>query len=187
MIRPCLLLLLHNQRTFFKCQLQAQATTVAAALALALTATAPPPELDNPNALLNASAAAWPVSPVAAVCAAVQALMASAAALHGLPSLWQIKPAMTPMFSAEPWLKFTGSAAMNASALPRSDWGPKSMAGLLQEPKSRDAARARTLVEEEEMAALQAVCCVSHCASPPDRVPELAALAHWLCWTEQER
>ena len=62
------------------------------------------------------------------------------------------------------------------------------MAGLLQEPKSRAAARARTLVAElDEMAALQAVSCVSHCDSPPERVPELAALAHWLCWTEQER
>ena len=95
---------------------------------------------------------------------------------------------MTPIFSAEPWLKFTGFAAMNASALPRSDCGPKSMAGLLQEPKSRAAARARILVAEvEEMAALQAVSCVSHCDSPPERVPALAALAHWLCWTEQER
>jgi hypothetical protein len=60
------------------------------------------------------------------------------------------------------------------------------MAGLLQEPKSRAVAR-RTLVAVEEMAALQAVSCVSHCDSPPERVPALAALAHWLCWTEQER
>lgn len=97
-----------------------------------------------------------------------------------------MNPVITPIFSAEPWLKSAWFAAMNASSPGRSLWIPKSIAGFEQEPKSR-AARFVIIFLVVPMRALQAASCVSHWASPPARVPALAASAQRLCCTEQER
>ena len=51
----------------------------------------------------------------AADAAELQAVTAAAAAWHLLPSCWQMKSEMTPMFSAEPWLKSVWSTAAKAS------------------------------------------------------------------------
>ena len=59
------------------------------------------------------------------------------------------------------------------------------MLGSPQLPKSN--ARLRFFWGVDVAAALHAVSCSSHCPTPPDRVPELAALAQALCWIAQER
>lgn len=56
------------------------------------------------------------------------------------------------------------------------------MVGSVQLPRS--SARLCFL---EEAAELQAFSWLSHGATPPDRVPEFAALAQELCWIAQER
>lgn len=93
---------------------------------------------------MKASAAAWPVAASAAVAASLQAVTASAAALHLDCSCPQMKPEMTLMLRALPWLKSAESAGANDSSLRPSRPAANSMAGLLQDPKSR-AARARSL------------------------------------------
>lgn len=111
----------------------------------------------TPNAALKVSAEACPDWAWAAVDAALQALTAAAEAPHLLlPSCWQTKPEMTPIFKAEPWLKSVWSTAAKASSLGLSFWVPKEMAGLLHAPKSSAARRSlRSFLAEA--AALQAV------------------------------
>lgn len=68
------------------------------------------------TAALNASAAACPVSAAAAVAPFLQAVTLAAGALHLLSSCWQMKPVMTPIFRADPWLKLLGSVGPNEAS-----------------------------------------------------------------------
>lgn len=111
----------------------------------------------TPNAELKASAEACPDRAWAAVDAALQAVTASAAAPHLLlPSCWQMKLEMTPIFRAEPWLKLVWSTAANDCSAGLSFWLPKETAGLVHAPKS-SAARRSLRIFLAEAAALQAV------------------------------
>lgn len=94
----------------------------------------------------------------AAVAASLQALTVSAEALHLDCSCPQMKPEMTLMLSALPWLKSAASAGANDSSLRPSSPAANSMAGLLQEPKSRLllAWRARSLRSLRSFLALAA-------------------------------
>lgn len=69
------------------------------------------------TAVLNASAAACPVNAAAAVAPFLQAVTLAAGALHLLSSCWQMKPVMTPIFKAEPWLKLWGSVGSNEASV----------------------------------------------------------------------
>lgn len=81
----------------------------------------------------------------AAVAASLQAVTVSAEALH-LDCSWpQMKPEMTLMLRALPWLKSAESAGAKDSSLRPSRPAANSMAGLLQDPKSSWAWRARSL------------------------------------------
>lgn len=63
-----------------------------------------------------------------------------------------MKSAMTPMFSADPWLNVVSSAGSNESSLRPSKPGPKTMKGELplQVPRSRVLVVGVVFEEEEE-------------------------------------
>ncbi len=142
-----------------------------------------------PRALLKASAAAWPVAASAADAAWLQASTVAAEALHLLVSWSQLNSAMTLMLRAEPWSKSAWSTASNESSLRPSKPAPNLIAGAPHEPKSRAARRILRLMARlaAPEAALQASSCASHCWTPPESWPLLAAAAQALCWTAHER
>lgn len=82
------------------------------------------------------SAAAWPVWLEAAVSAEVQAALVEALALQDVLNCPQMKEAMIPMLSAEPWLKSERLDGSKESSVRPSKPAPKTMDGSEQEPKS---------------------------------------------------
>lgn len=178
------------------------AGVIAAAGAEAAVATAAPalaPTAPAAMMAFHASAAAWScVAATAAELACAQDACVSDGALHGLSSRWQMKPAITPMLSADPWLKSFWFAAIKAAVLRPSMPLPNTMLASEQLPRSRAARSATRDVATRRrasrrrrflrlLAAWHAVFCWSHCPTPPESWPAFAAFAHALCWTSHER
>lgn len=142
----------------------------------------------------HASAAAWfCVVATAAALACVQDACTSAGALQGLPSRWQMNPAITAMLSADPWLKSSWLAATNASVSRPSRPASKRMLALEHEPRS-SAARFGSVGRTSRvkrffrlLAAWHWVFCSSQSETSAEIAPLLAALAQALCCTSQDR
>lgn len=168
----------------------------AAAAPLVVVAPAePPPTVPSPMIAFHASAAAWScVVATAAALACAHDACTSAGALQGLPSRWQMNPAITAILSADPWLKSCWLAAMKAFVSRPSSPASKRMLALEQEPRS-SAARFGSVGRMSRvkrfflrlLAAWQYVFCSSHCWTSAEIAPLLAALAQALCCMSQDR